>query len=73
MRWGQRRADRTGESASATCAVTKRPCWSAVGRLLDTSDKKIARSILFLSPVLVTRQPPANDSDTSGMSQQDTS
>jgi hypothetical protein len=38
MRRGQRPADPTGESASATW-VTKRPCGSVVGRLLDTFRK----------------------------------
>ncbi len=54
---------------SVTCRVTRRPRWSVVGRLLDAPDKKIACSVLFLSRVLATRQPPANDSDASGMSQ----
>jgi len=71
MRWGQRRADRTGESASATWAnkATALICRRSSSRHV----KKIARSVLFLSPMLATRQPPANDSDTPGMSQQDTS
>ncbi len=34
-----------------------------VGRLLYAFDKEIARSVLFLSPVLATRQSPASDSD----------
>jgi hypothetical protein len=68
MHRGQRRADRTGESASATYVTRRSHRGSVVGRLLDTPDKKIARSVLFLSPVLATRQLPANDSDTSGMS-----
>jgi hypothetical protein len=37
--------------------------WSVVGRLLDSFDKEIARSVLFLSPVLAARQSPADDSD----------
>ena len=33
------------------------------------TDDESRQSVLFLSPVLATRQPPANDSDASGMSQ----
>jgi len=36
MRRGQRGADRFRRSIS--CALTKQPCWSFVGRLLDTFD-----------------------------------
>ncbi len=39
MHWGQRRADRSWESASATFGGNKRPCWFIVGRLLDAFDK----------------------------------
>ena len=36
--------------------------WSVVGRLLDSFDKEIARSVLFLSPVLLaTRQSVIDD------------
>jgi hypothetical protein len=60
MRWGQRQADRTGESAVSHVA-TERPCGAVIGRLLDAFDKEIARSVLFLGPVLTIRQSPAND------------
>ena len=40
MRWGQRRAESPGESASATCAVTKQLCGCVVGRLVDNFTMK---------------------------------
>ncbi len=43
--------------------ATQRPCALVVSRLLDEFDKEIARSVLFLIPVLAARQSPANDSD----------
>ncbi len=38
MRWGQRRPI-APENQRQPLGVTKRPCWSVVGRLLDTFDK----------------------------------
>jgi hypothetical protein len=40
MRWGQRRADRPPENQRQPLGVTKRQCWSVVGRLLDMFDKE---------------------------------
>jgi hypothetical protein len=48
--------------------LSKAPRGFIVGRLLDRLDKEIAHSVLFLSPVLATRQSSADDSDTFGIS-----
>ncbi len=72
MRWGQRQPA-APENQRQPLGVTRRPRWVCCRSSSRRVYKEIARSVLFLSPLLATRQPPANDSDTSRMSQQDTS